>query len=306
MKQFCTLFFSSCLFLTAATSAVAQTTAPAAPVSAPQPTHALVHDAAGDSITVADVQAELLRVPEANRAQALGNPNGVEQLVTNLLVRRLLAKEALRDGLDKDALIQSNLAMAKDRVLSDARLAKIDQQNAPGDAALEAHARNVYQAGGARFDIPAQTRASHILIENKGPESLAKAKDLLTQLRAGASFEDLAKANSADTGSGARGGSLGFFGPGQMVRPFEDATNALQKPGDLSEPIETQFGYHIIRLDERKAKGRAPFEEVRAALIAEARVALLNEARTIKAASLTKGFVIDRQAIQALSSLAGK
>lgn len=285
---------------------MAQTTAPAAPVSAPQSTQALVHDAAGDSITVADVQAELLRVPEANRAQALGNPNGVEQLVTNLLVRRLLAKEAVRDGLDKDALIQANLAMAKDRVLSDARLAKIDQQNAPGDAALEAHARNVYQAGGARFDIPAQTRASHILIENKGPESLAKAKDLLTQLRAGASFEDLAKANSADTGSGARGGSLGFFGPGQMVRPFEDATNALQKPGDLSEPIETQFGYHIIRLDERKAKGRAPFEEVRAALIAEARVALLNEARTIKAASLTKGFVIDRQAIQALSSLAGK
>lgn len=276
------------------------------PTAASNPSQVLVQDASGEKITVGDIQTELMRLPEASRQQVLANVNGMQQVVSNLLVRRLLAKEAVRDGLDKDASVQASLAMAKDRILSDARLAKIDQQNAPSDAALEAYARNSYQVSGARFDKPAQTRASHILIENKGPESLQKAKDLLSQLRAGASFEALAKEHSADPGSAARGGSLGFFGAGQMVRPFEDATNALQKPGDLSEPVESQFGYHIIRLDERREKGRQSFEEVRPVLINEARMALINDARTIKAESLSKHFVIDRPAIEALSKSASK
>ena len=289
--------------------AVAAQAQPAAPVVQARTANGspvLGHDASGESITSDHFQVELMRVPEEHRAAALANKEGVQQLVGNLLVRRLLAKEALRDGLDKDANVQAALTMARDRVLSDARLAKIDQQNAPSDAALEAYARSAYQAAGARLDRPAQTSASHILIENKGPESLQKAKDLLAQLRAGASFEDLAKANSADPGSAAKGGSLGSFSAGQMVRPFEDATNALKKPGELSEPVETQFGYHIIRLDSRRDKGPAPFEEVRQALMNEARVSILNEARNNKAASMGKDFVFERAAIEALGKTPAK
>jgi len=308
MKQIRFFFFHGWLALGLVASAVAQPAGQAAqvPAAVSNPDQVLVQDATGEKITVGDIQAELMRIPEANRVRMLANPDGIQQVVSNLLVRRLLAKEAIRDGLDKDATVQASLLMAKDRVLSDARLLKIDQQNTPSEAALEAYARNSYQASGIRFDKPGQTRASHILIENKGPESLQKAKDLLSQLRAGASFEALAKEHSADPGSAARGGSLGFFGAGQMVRPFEDATNALQKPGDLSEPVESQFGYHIIRLDERREKGRQPFEEVRPVLINEARMALINDARTIKAESLSKHFVIDRPAIEALSKSAGK
>ncbi len=253
-------------------------------------------------ITATDVLSELNRAPPANRKAIMSSPDAVQQLVSNLLVRRSLAEEAKRDDLAKDALVAAALAVASDRVLSDARLAKLDAQNTPSQAALDAYARNVYKADPAKFEQPAQTRASHILLSNNGSESLQKANEILAKLRAGASFEEIAKADSTDTGSAARGGDLGFFSAGQMVRPFEDALNKLVKPGDLSEPVETQFGYHIIRLDERREKGVKPYEAVSGQLHEEARQALLNESRVQKVVDLTKHFTFHRSAIHAFAN----
>ena len=274
--------------------------APAAPNLATTPA-VVARGPAGVVVTANDLLAELRRAPEAERQAALARPETLQQIANNLLVRRVLASEAERDGLGADPIVTATLTIARDRALSDARLARLDAQNAPNDAALDAYARNVYQANSAKFEVPAQTRARHILLDNNGPESLQKAKDLLAQLRAGASFEDLAKTNSTDTGSAARGGDLGFFSAGQMVRPFEDAVNALVKPGDLSEPVESQFGFHIIRLEERKEKSRQSYEEVRPRLLAEARTAILNESRVVKVKDLSKDFVFERAAIEAMS-----
>ena len=264
-------------------------------------TTVLARGAAGVTISMADVLSELQRAPEASRLSAMERPDALQQIVRNLLVRRVLAAEAIRDGLAKDPIIAATAAIAQDRALSDARLARLDAQNEPSESALDAYARNMYQANSSKFDRPAQTRARHILLNNSGPESLQKAKDLLTQLRAGASFDDVAKTHSTDPGSAARGGDLGFFPNGQMVRPFDDAVNALNKPGDLSEPIETQFGYHIIRLEERKEKGRQTYEEVKPQLLSEASNAILNEARVQKIQNLNKDFVFEREAIEALA-----
>ena len=261
----------------------------------------LARGAAGVTITMADVLSELQRAPEASRLGAMERPDALQQIARNLLVRRVLAAEAIRDGLAKDPIVAATATIAQDRAFSDARLARLDAQNEPSESALDAYARNMYQANSSKFDRPAQTRARHILLSNSGPESLQKAKDLLTQLRAGASFDDIAKTHSTDPGSAARGGDLGFFPAGQMVRPFDDAVNALGKPGDLSEPIETQFGYHIIRLEERKEKGRQTYEEVRPQLLSEARNAILNEARVQKIQNLNKDFAFERQAIEALA-----
>jgi peptidyl-prolyl cis-trans isomerase C len=169
---------------------------------------------------------------------------------------------------------------------------------------LEAYARNLYQANPAKFEKPAQTRARHILLAKSGPESLQKAKDLLAQLRAGASFEELAKANSTDQGSAAKGGDLGFFPAGKMVQPFEEAVNKLSKPGDLSEPVESQFGYHIIRLEERQEKSLRPYTEVREQVMQEARASILSESRVQLVQELNKGFVFDTAAIEALGKSA--
>lgn len=273
----------------------------AAPTSTLAAPAVLARGPAGLTITANDVLAELQRASVAERQSILSQPDAIQQIANNLLVRRALAAEAERDGLLGDPLMVSTLVIARDRALSDARLVRLDAQNNPSDAALDAYARNVYQTSGTRFEKPAQTRARHILLANNGAESLQKAQALLAQLRAGASFEELAKANSTDQGSAARGGDLGFFGAGQMVRPFEDAVNALAKPGDLSAPVESQFGYHIIRLEERREKSRQPYEDVRTQLLSEARTAILNETRTQKVLSLNKDFVYERAAIEALT-----
>src|SRR6185369_1379408 len=117
----------------------------------------------------------------------------------------------------------------------------------------------------------AQIRASHILVKD---EDLAKK--LREELRADPSkFEDLAKANSVDTATAARGGDLGFFGQGRMVAPFEQAAFALEKPGDISDVVKTAFGFHIIKLTERKEGSDRPFDEVKERI----RINLLNQRR---------------------------
>lgn len=260
----------------------------------------LARGPAGVQVSAADVLSELRRAPPAERQAILSTPEQVQQIVSNVLVRRVLAIEAERDGLGTDPVVSATLAIARDRVLSDERLARFDAQNTPSEAALDTHARDTYKANLTKFEMPAQTRARHILVDKGEPESLQKAKDLLTQLRAGASFEELAKANSTDQGSAARGGDLGFFGAGKMVKPFEDALNKLSKPGDLSEPVESQFGYHIIRLEERQDKTLRPYADVREQLMGEVRAAILNESRVQKVRELNKNFVFEAEAIKAL------
>jgi len=136
----------------------------------------------------------------------------------------------------------------------------------------EDDAREYYSENPKQFEVPEQVRASHILIKpdtsdpNIDPNEAkagakAKAQDLLKQIKEGADFAELAKANSGCP-SGANGGNLGFFGRGQMVAPFEKAAFQL-KPGQLSDIVETQYGYHIIKVTDRKDASVIPFEQTR-------------------------------------------
>jgi peptidyl-prolyl cis-trans isomerase C len=118
------------------------------------------------------------------------------------------------------------------------------------------------------FRKPDQAKASHILIgvdPQADADTKKKAKDkidgILKDVKAGKDFAELAKANSTCPSS-AQGGDLGMFGKGQMVKPFEDAAFAL-KPGETSGVVETQFGYHIIKLTEKQEAQTTPFEEVK-------------------------------------------
>jgi peptidyl-prolyl cis-trans isomerase D len=142
----------------------------------------------------------------------------------------------------------------------------------PDDATL----RQRYEQEKARFVQPEQRLASHILV--KVPEGAsaavqkaaeAKAQQLAAQARQpGADFAALARANSEDTGSKAAGGDLGLVTKGQMVKPFEDALFAM-KPGEISAPVKSQFGWHVIQLREVKAGAQTPFEQVRDQLAKE-------------------------------------
>lgn len=131
--------------------------------------------------------------------------------------------------------------------------------------------RSIYETSKEQYKVGDSVRASHILIkvDPAKPEEDAPAKvraeQLATSLRSGASFDALAKANSADPSSAAKGGDLGFFQRGQMVPEFESA--AFSQPiGEIGVPVKTNYGYHIIKVTEKRPATVQPFEEVRAQL----------------------------------------
>ena len=255
------------------------------------------------SVTGADVLADAKRIPLAERVEILALPAQVSQLATNLLVRRVLASEATAAGLANDPVMAAALAQARDRILSDALLERVSVSATPANDTLDRLAAASYKAEPERFKAPERVVASHILIA-KAPESgLAKANALLAELKNGASFEALAKANSIDTGSAAKGGRLDSFGKGQMVKPFEDAAFALTAAGDLSPVVESQFGYHIIRLESKLLAGLMPFDEVKTALRQEISSRLQQEARANEAARISRTITVDRAAVEAFSAV---
>lgn len=116
-----------------------------------------------------------------------------------------------------------------------------------------------------QYSTPEQVRASHILLKTEGKDDAAvkkQAEDLLAQLKKGANFEELAKKNSQDEGSAVKGGDLDFFGRGQMVPEFDKV--AFELPiGQLSDVVKSQFGYHIIKVTDKRPAAQKPLPEVR-------------------------------------------
>lgn len=132
-----------------------------------------------------------------------------------------------------------------------------------------------YQERKTTFITPAQWKARHILFEVGKSATAAevnatksKAQQVLTKIRAGESFEELAKTSSDDSGSKNQGGDLGWFGPNAMVKPFEEAVKSM-KVGEVSEPIQSEFGFHLIKLEDRKPEVTRSFAEVKEELAQE-------------------------------------
>jgi peptidyl-prolyl cis-trans isomerase C len=172
----------------------------------------------------------------------------------------------------KQALAQQHLSV--DQIKADARqdmaVSKlIEDEISPKIAVKPEEVQTFYQQNPQYFQQGEQVRASHILIQvPKDADAAtkatarAKAESLLKQVKAGKDFAALAKENSQDPGSAAQGGDLGFFAKGQMVGPFNDVAFAL-KPGTVSDIVETDFGYHIIKVAEKKPGRTVPLDEAK-------------------------------------------
>lgn len=172
------------------------------------------------------------------------------------LARMNITLEDLRSQLGKDMTIQK----------------LVDDHISATISVTEKEAEDFYKANPEAFKQPEQVRARHILIkvdENAPDEEKAAARKKIEEIRkkltAGADFAALAKEES-QCPSGNKGGDLGFFRRGQMVKPFEDAAFALE-PGKTSDIVETEFGYHLIQPVERKPEGQVPFEDIKDRLI---------------------------------------
>src|SRR5687767_7817443 len=123
-----------------------------------------------------------------------------------------------------------------------------------------------YEDNQQQYSAPEQVKASHILLKTEGKDDAAVkklAEDLAAKAKGGADFAELAKKHSEDDSNNAKGGDLDFFGRGQMVADFDKVAFAL-KPGEISGPVKTEFGYHVIKVVEKKAAAQKPLAEVRA------------------------------------------
>ncbi len=122
-----------------------------------------------------------------------------------------------------------------------------------------------YNTNIEQYSTPEQVRASHILLKTEGKDDAtvkAKAEELLKKAKGGADFAELAKANSEDESNAKNGGDLDYFGRGRMVPEFDQVAFAMQ-PGQISDVVKTQYGYHIIKLTDKKAAATRPLDEVR-------------------------------------------
>jgi len=165
---------------------------------------------------------------------------------------------------------QMTLEQFKEQTRSEIRMAKIMETEVEANVSVQPAAiTDFYQKNPEQFAQPERVRASHILITVDGDadadtkeQARTRAADILTQVRTGGDFANLAKEHSQDQGNAATGGDLGFFARGQMVGAFERAAFALT-PGQISDLVETPFGFHIIKVEEKEAGKILALEDVR-------------------------------------------
>lgn len=211
-------------------------------------------------------------------AQALSQPNVKKQVVDRIVRVKELAQEAAKRNLESNPEVKSQLEIQRSEILANALAREMQTQSS------DAADRQYFDAHKSSFD---DVKARHILIrtpdspvpnqpgakELSDVEAKAKADQIEQQLKKGGDFAALAKADSDDKGTGAKGGDLGTFAPWKMDPTFANATLGL-KPNQISEPVKTQFGYHIIQLIEDKPR---TYEQAKAD-VAQARwSAMLNE-----------------------------
>lgn len=197
------------------------------------------------------------------------------ELLAQKLVRLLQAGATVSDAEARDAIVRSQEEVDLALVVLDTRKLRPNvpvPAEAEAQALLaqdEARARKFYDENASRYRLPERARARHVLVQvpkDATPEqeaaAKAKAESVLGRLRGGEDFAKVAAEASDDPGSKAQGGDLGFFLRGQMVPPFEQAAFSLE-PGQLSEIVRTDFGFHVIRTEEKQPAQEKTFEDVK-------------------------------------------
>jgi peptidyl-prolyl cis-trans isomerase C len=177
-------------------------------------------------------------------------------LLQYVIENELMAGAGEKDKLNEAPNFNDRVKYHQRRALRDAYFDSSIRKAVP-----EADAKKVYDEKIKEIKPQQEVRARHILVESE-----AEAKDIAERLKKGEDFATLAKEKSKD--ANAEGGDLGFFTRGQMLKPFEDAAFALDI-GQISEPVQTQFGWHIIKVEEKRDQKLPDFDEVKEAIIAQ-------------------------------------
>lgn len=208
------------------------------------------------NITQADLEREIKTLPEFAQKLFEGS-GGKEKFLDELIKKELLYQEALKKGLDKNQEYQKKVEDFRKLTLISALLEKEIETQAK---VTDQDVKNYYEKHKDELTSVSQIKASHILVKTED-----EAAKILERIKKGEDFASLAKKYSIDPGSAKNGGDLGFFSSGQMVPEFETAAIKLKK-GELSQPVKTKFGYHIIKVSDKKMGKPLEFERIKDAI----------------------------------------
>ncbi len=206
----------------------------------------------GRTLTSNDIAQEFERLPAPSRTY-LAAPDRKRQFIENLVMNDLLYEEGRQAGYDKDAEIDRQVNDLRKRLV----VQRVMKQYQTPPTVTDEQVRAYYDQNPALYSTT-QIHASHILVKDEDT-----ARQILADVKAHPEkFADLAREKSTDTISAKKGGDLGTFGSGRMVPEFEKVAFAL-KPGEISDVVKTQYGYHIITVTERKEGEPKPFDQVK-------------------------------------------
>ena len=175
-----------------------------------------------------------------------------DQLVDQLIAMTLAAQAAEKEGAAKDPEVQARLDLIRTQIMAEAASDKYSKAHPVSDDEVKAE----YDAQVAK--MPKEYKARHILVEKK-----ETAESLIRDLEAGGDFAKLAKAESKDPGSAANGGDLGWFSAQSMVKPFSDALATLEKGAITKTPVQTEYGFHVIQLEDTRSPQAPAFDDVK-------------------------------------------
>jgi peptidyl-prolyl cis-trans isomerase C len=200
-----------------------------------------VAEGEGWSITEKEFKEKLSSLPP-DMAAYMTTEEGQKRFIETLVLREILCREAEKDGITKDKEVLGKIESAERKVIIEEYLDRKFKEDIP---VTQGEIDEFYETNNDIFDNAETIRARHILVKSRD-----EAENILKMLKKGEDFETMAREYSIGP-SATRGGDLGFFKRKQMVPEFDTAAFALKKPGDISDIVQTRYGYHIIQLVDK-------------------------------------------------------
>lgn len=283
------------------TAALAAATVSAAPARLPPNTPLITNGPIVVDST--DFEGNMLRIPENRRDEVRMSYDRVATIVDNMFIARSLAARARELGLDKDPAVQRRLQQVQDGVLAELYVQKVEREVT--FANLDQRARELYRAEPSKYVTKEEIHVQHILVNLNGrtrETALARARKALEEARSGEDFLSVATRYSDDPDKSRNGGDLGYNSPTSFVEPVRKAIDAMKTKGEIAGPVESEFGFHIVKLVDRKPPMPIRFEAV-ANRIMEAERDRLRKQRTEKLVSEVRSspsVVVHRENVEKL------
>jgi peptidyl-prolyl cis-trans isomerase C len=208
----------------------------------------------GEKITIEEFNKELDRIP-ANMKMLVLTQSGKQSFLDRYIVKRLLMEEAKKENIEKDKDFQDRLTDIREQLLIESLLKKKVTTNInPSEEQL----KDYYEKNKEKFKTGQEVDTRQILVKTE-----KEAKEIRAKLDKGEDFADLAKKFSIDPSAKSTGGAIGFHAKGTLLPEYEAVAFKLAKVGQISPPVKTQLGYHIIQLQGMKPPAYTPYEEVK-------------------------------------------